>query len=262
MASSHSLQFSDLVPPTSALTKIVEQYPNDAAFWNLLGLLSEQQGLLSQAANSFSRSLRVLQQTAAAGSDLVKVRAVKANFGRVLCAQGLFKESIASLIDLEGLDVDTRLVLGIAYFFDRQLDKSMKEFETAFSSATDSGLRTEAVVLICQILWALGTPQHRALARQELFKQAQGNPEHLKTLLSLASLGLCEGDFGLMAAALGEVSKLTPDSLTAQDPQGWVPLVFSKFFLLQGNTLMASRFLLFFFLLLMIFISLLFIFWP
>ena len=78
------------------------------------------------------------------------------------------------------------------------------------------------------------------MAKQELFKLAEGNPEHLRALLSLVAVGLFEGDFGLLAASLGEISKLPPHLLASQDHEGLVPLMFSKFFFLQGNVSLAS----------------------
>ena len=149
MQSTEKPKFVDLVPPTSALIKVVERHPSDPSLLNLLGLLSEQQGLFNQASQAFSRALVILEKSP---SLLKESAAARANLGRVLCAQGHFQDAITCLSELSSPDVDSKLGLGIALFFDRQLEKSMKEFEQALTLITDtSDLRTQAVLLICQV---------------------------------------------------------------------------------------------------------------
>lgn len=120
-------------------------------------------------------------------SSLIKKLAyVQGNLGRVLCAINDFSGSISayntalSLIEQDNSNITTIckiysiLGAGLAYYFNKQLNDSLQMFEKALSETEQTNIgtdineiRKDVVVLLSQVLWALG---ERDLAKQELFR--------------------------------------------------------------------------------------------
>lgn len=232
----------DLVLLTYALLKCAEHNEKDLAALNLLGLVSELQGLYQQAANSFSKAINLLEQT----SNRKSLERVKINYARVLCAQSQFEDSIKCYNQIREQTIDCKLGLGISLFFGNQLEQSMKEFESAISLSSSANYlhyKNDAILLICQVLYALGTVEHRQLAKEELFKLAKSLSgqeseksvmSQIESLVKLSVIGIKEKDINLAAAALGDLSKINPVFLSRYDHSLVHPLLFSSFYSLQG----------------------------
>src|SRR5581483_2401452 len=183
--------------------KLAEQRPNDAASLNLLGLLYEWLNQPDKAADAFKSSILALEKTIQHdqqpnlvednhSSSIRKLAYVQGNLGRVLCAVHDFSGSISayntalSLIEQDNSSstaicrIYSILGAGLAYYFNNQLEDSLQMFETALDetdNAEQSSARTyinevrkDVVVLLSQVLWALGGVEHRNLAKDELFK--------------------------------------------------------------------------------------------
>ncbi len=189
-----------------------------------MGLFYEWLNQPDKAADAFSsatlaleRSIQRDQQQGLVDEDQVlnipsslirKLAYVQGNLGRVLCAIHDFPGSISaynrslSLIEQDNMaakfKIYTILGIGMAYYFNGQLQDSLQMFETALNETdnpeqTNGGtsideVRKDVVVLVSQVLWALGEDEHKNLAKEELFrwyiffflKKKFMNPEYLK----------------------------------------------------------------------------------
>jgi tetratricopeptide (TPR) repeat protein len=125
-----------------------------------------------------------------ASSSLIrKLAYVQGNLGRVLCAIHDFSGSISayntalSLIEQDNSNITTVckiysiLGAGMAYYFNNQLEDSLQMFEKALAETEQTNIGTDinevqkdVVVLLSQVLWALGGEEQRNLAKEELFK--------------------------------------------------------------------------------------------
>ncbi|RUP47706.1 hypothetical protein BC936DRAFT_145426 [Jimgerdemannia flammicorona] len=268
-----------LVSPAFALQKYTEQKPEDPTALNLLGLVLERLERYGRAAEAFASAVLSLEsqlEQGVATIELVKPRLAKvhANLARVLCASGDFAGSIASYTTSLEMTADgstdafriyCHLGAGIAYYFDGQLENSLQMFEIALSETDVEGdavgladVRKDVVVLLSQVLWALGTDEHRDLAKAELFRwfvlqksmlrgwtrvdilirilcrlSIAQNPTHLPAIFCLCVMGLLQDDATLATAALREML-IPADVADELDRDGNIGLLFSKFFQLQG----------------------------
>jgi superkiller protein 3 len=163
----HGYASSHVSVPLFALRKHLERQPKDTTAWNLYSLLLEWCELHDRALQANDAAL--------AGQDAstsVMQQALLENRGRLLCASHAFADAVGVLeqLDLSSHTAIGFVVRGIAYFFNRQLETSLEMFEHALAAAGEHEREHARVVLcVAQVLWALGTAEHRALAKQQLF---------------------------------------------------------------------------------------------
>ncbi|KAF9540547.1 Superkiller protein 3, partial [Lunasporangiospora selenospora] len=96
-------------------------------------------------------------------------------------------------------------------------------FETALAETEQvTGMeasRDDVVVLLSQVLWALGGEEQRSVAKEELFRCIAQSPTHLRAIFGLGAMGLVQNDETLATAALKEVLKFSRAELQALDPE-------------------------------------------
>ncbi|CAI2167287.1 18526_t:CDS:10 [Funneliformis geosporum] len=275
---SSKLHRSSLISPTFALLKLTEQRPDDAAALNLLGLFYEWLNQHDKAAEAFSNATLALErsiqrdqqqqglvdenQVSNIPSFLIrKLAYVQGNLGRVLCAVHDFTGSISaynralSLIEQDNttpsatatatFKIYTMLGVGLAYYFNNQLEDSLQMFEIALNETddaeqTDGGIginevRKDVVVLLSQVLWALGGVDHKKLAKEELFRCIAQNPNHLPAIFGLCAMGLLQDDETLASATLNEMIKLPIKVIDNLDKERDVDFLTSRYFLLRNS---------------------------
>ena len=169
---------------------------------NLLGLFYEWLNQPDKAADAFKSAILALEkliqrdqqespvdEDQASSSLIRKLAYVQGNLGRVLCAIHDFSGSISayntalSLIEQDNSNITTVckiysiLGAGMAYYFNNQLEDSLQMFEKALAETEQTNIGTDinevqkdVVVLLSQVLWALGGEEQRNLAKEELFK--------------------------------------------------------------------------------------------
>ncbi|CAG8506210.1 7556_t:CDS:10 [Funneliformis mosseae] len=271
---SSKLHRSSLISPTFALLKLTEQRPDDAAAMNLLGIFYEWLNQPDKAAEAFSNATLALerliqreqQRQGLADEDQVsnipnylinKLAYVQGNLGRVLCANHDFSGSISaynrtlSLIEQGNLTsaatfkIYTILGVGLSYYFNNQLEDSLQMFEIALNETDDAEqigggigineVRKDVVVLLSQVLWALGGVDHKKLAKEELFRCIAQNPNHLPAIFGLCAMGLLQDDETLASATLNEMIKLPIKVIDNLDRERDVDFLLSRYFLLRNS---------------------------
>jgi tetratricopeptide (TPR) repeat protein len=160
--------FSDCFLP---LYKFNEISPNDPCTWNLQGLVLERDGQYERAVDAFSQSVSLLQ-TSNLQEEQDMLVPVHSNMARCLLASGRYQEAIVSFGMTSQEDCYTHMGLGTAYFFDGQLESSLKHFELALNMVSGESTTSacDVTIMVGQVLYALGTPSHLQLAKAQFFE--------------------------------------------------------------------------------------------
>ncbi|KAJ2706466.1 Superkiller protein 3 [Coemansia sp. IMI 203386] len=179
---------------------------------HILGLLLEQNSEWEAAAEAYAC------HSAKASSSLRQWVAL-AHLARAQCGAGQFEQSVESydlLQRLEQPDDPLRIffcTLGhsLALFFAQRLEESLAHFELALEQAEAAPRqRAFVAVMLAQVLWALGSDEHRQLARQhliEVMSQSESQLSVLSGLTTLFAIGLLQGDADLISATYPELCK-------------------------------------------------------
>ncbi|KAI9139041.1 hypothetical protein BKA69DRAFT_1088124 [Paraphysoderma sedebokerense] len=242
-----------------ALRKFVEQSPSSASGHNLLGLLLERQRQYSESVLHFRESLSILQsnlrKTPESSSEynviVKRISIVHNNLARVLCSLYEFPKSIKSYRAVAHPNIYTYLGTGLSYYFNNELESSLKEFEKALSMVQEfeetdeksKNVKNDVSLLLCQVLYALGSPQHIDLAKHQLLECVARTPNYLPALFGLCALGLVIDDGNLALAALRELLSVPADILGENDVDGDAEYLLSRFVLLQSDFDSCKRFL-------------------
>ncbi|ORX98234.1 TPR-like protein [Basidiobolus meristosporus CBS 931.73] len=241
-----------------ALQKYTEQCNTDPSAYNLLGLLLERQQRYEQAALAFDKSYHILKSihdSKTTSQDLPtlnnQISIALTNKARVLCPLGLFEESTLCYLTAQTIDHSNKnrtvynyIGLGIAYYFNGQLEDSLKSFEVALVEAQDDPeLAQDVTLFLSHVLWALGTEQHQLLAKDLLFKCHEEHPQFMPVLYSLCAMGLVQGDGQLSEAALNEMVKCDIETDDKQEALSNIEFLFSRAAYLQGDLTKARQFL-------------------
>ncbi|KAI7831610.1 hypothetical protein BC939DRAFT_144395 [Gamsiella multidivaricata] len=226
-----------LVTPAFALSKYLEQRPRDAAGWNLLGLMRERFLQHEGAAECFLTAIRILNEEE--GHEIIddgsrrRRMMLHHNLARaLLCMQDYTGavEAYEISLELEGQEVTPNEVrtckhlgAGLALYYAGDLERSLGMFEIALAETEQvEGMeksRDDVVVLLSQVLWALGGEEQRAVAKEELFRCIAQSPTHLPAIFGLGAMGLVQDDETLATAALKEILKFSRQELAEMDPE-------------------------------------------
>ncbi|KAJ3035493.1 Tetratricopeptide repeat protein 37 [Rhizophlyctis rosea] len=231
------------------LLKFVERRRDDPAALNLLGLVLERQGQFPRAVEAFDGAMAALTRSTKVNHEQVsQLRKVLENRARALCAAGQYTESAATyarMAELGGSDALALVGSGIALYFDGRLQESLLSFEGALQAvggqAGQSYLQQDVMLLLSQVLYALGSDQHVDLAKQQLFQCIATDPQYVKALVGLCALGLVRDDGTLAQSAAAELVKVTSSEVDDMDAD--VDWILSRLFLAQGNLKTARGFL-------------------
>ncbi|KAJ2745035.1 Superkiller protein 3 [Coemansia sp. BCRC 34301] len=233
IGSKQALSFSEqsrLVLGIYAARRYVAQAEGDSigAGTHLLGMLLEQNCEYESAAEAYLTSYT--QSVASGSTSAMRQWIALAHLARAQCGAHQFSKAIEAYslaADLLSAGVHTQLLavqsgavqlfyftLGhsIALFFAQRLEESLGMFEQALAQSEDvPELRPYVAVMLAQVLWALSTDEHRALARQHLLEvMSEQSIAFLPGLLTLFAIGLLQGDVDLISATY-------PELLRAQD---------------------------------------------
>lgn len=157
------------------MIKCIELNFREPAIYNLLGLILERLGKIDESIASFSNAIELIANNEFSNQILCAYE----NKARVLCCAKRFKESIECYeLIIKHITNDPFIFAGygMALFFDTRLMDSLISFEKALmlcnrleSSNTDTNT-TDITLMLSKVLFALGTPDHLKLARQQLLQ--------------------------------------------------------------------------------------------
>jgi tetratricopeptide (TPR) repeat protein len=144
--------------------KGAEYFPSQPASLTFLGCIHEWDKDYEKANDAFDRALEVSIE-----SD-VRMMALL-NKGRALCSVGEFEKSLViyqEYLDAGGEPTASVLAtMGIVCYFLGELEKSLNLFQSCLEQ-NQQGTFSLAGRFVAQVLYALGTNDHKALARQQV----------------------------------------------------------------------------------------------
>ncbi|KAI1317452.1 Superkiller protein 3 [Mortierella claussenii] len=246
-----------LVTPAFALAKYLEHRPRDVAGWNLLGLIRERFLQQEGAAECFLTAIRILDeevretdQDPATQHYTRRKMMLHHNLARALLSMQDYAGSVEAYelsIALEGPDAAANAVrtckhlgAGLALYYLGELQRSLAMFEAALVETEQvTGMeksRDEVVVLLSQVLWALGGEEQRGAAKEELFRCISQSPTHLPAIFGLGAMGLVQDDETLATAALKEILKFSRQELLDMDPEMRADLMISQYYALLSES--------------------------
>jgi superkiller protein 3 len=181
------------LPAFFTLSRYCQQRSNDATALHLLSLVCERLGQHAYGADLAERSIAILETAYEEAEDPeVEMRYTIANctLGRLRLSLGQFEGAGTSFESAHGLladkelqsrqiivlGVQVHLGLGLANFFLGDLEASLRFLEEGLQIASPSdnygngSLRTHLVILLAQVLWAIGTEGAKEGAKSRLLE--------------------------------------------------------------------------------------------
>ncbi|KAF9106846.1 Superkiller protein 3 [Mortierella sp. AM989] len=242
-----------LVTPAFALSKYLEQRPRDVAAWNLLGLIRERFLQQEGAAECFLTAIRILHEEGGdeAGNEFRRRKMMlHHNLARASLSMQDYARAVEAYeisLELEGPDAKPNTIrtckhlgAGLALYYAGELERSLAMFEIALGETEQvEGMeksRDDVVVLLSQVLWALGGDEQRAAAKEELFRCIAQSPTHLPAIFGLGAMGLVQNDETLATAALKEILKFSRQELGDMDPELRSDRIISQYYSLLSES--------------------------
>ncbi|KAJ1725632.1 Superkiller protein 3, partial [Coemansia erecta] len=153
-------------------------------------------------------------------ADATAAARALAGRARALCAAARFADAVAAYeaAEARGWSPDAPLgcvARGTALFFADRLEPALQQFEQALALLPASGeedhtaLRAAVGLRLAQVLWALGTGEHRALARDHLAEVSAAS-QYAPALCALVAMAALLADGDLLAAAYPRLTALRP----------------------------------------------------
>jgi len=177
-----------LLPAFFLLNRYSLRLPNDTSGLHLLSLVCERLGHLSFGAEVVTRAIGILESAYEDTEDPEverKYTIANITLGRLKLSQGaysdsvvLFESALGLLADKDteenstrALKVQAHLGLGLAHFFQGNLEGALSFLEDGFACADeDLLLRGHITIVLAQTLWAIGTEEAQETAKSRLLE--------------------------------------------------------------------------------------------
>ncbi|KAJ3028113.1 UNVERIFIED_CONTAM: Tetratricopeptide repeat protein 37 [Siphonaria sp. JEL0065] len=240
---------SVLAAPVFSMIKFCEVCVNDVAGFTLLGLLREKQGGFEEAVKAFGKALEICRALPAGMKAGESLSECLVNYARALCSAGLYSDAVQVYDEFfqntDG-DVLARVGFGLALFFEVRLEESLASFQEALNMLARMEfpnvlLQNKVGVLLSQVLYALGSEVHLALAKDQLMECIHRGTGFPQALISLLALGIVTQNDALAQGAAADLIKEKPESLVGLESDR--NSVLSRYFLLQGGSKLSRGFL-------------------
>ncbi|KAL4253450.1 hypothetical protein ABKN59_002079 [Abortiporus biennis] len=239
-------------PAFFVLDRFVRLHPQNYSALHLFALACETIGHLELGIDLLGRTIALLEAAYEESENPVVERQFSIahiNLARLSLAAGEYEAALESYQQALGLlpeeltDSSTRVLVaqshfgsGIASFKLGMLQEAIVSLETALRSAgDDSILRGHTVILLAQVLWAVGTDEGRESAKDQLLQSIQTDPDNLLAINTLAGMGILTEDDSLIDAALSEILSLPLPGRRERDPAGEVGHLLVLHHLSQGD---------------------------
>ncbi|KAJ1835332.1 hypothetical protein LPJ63_001220 [Coemansia sp. RSA 2711] len=234
---SHSEQNRLLLAIYAARRYVARADDSQGVGHHVLGMLLEQNGEYEAAADTYARAL----DRVSASDERLWI--AWASLARAQCSAQQYSDAVSSYARAaELLDVcepSRRQLLGftlghsLALFFAGELEDSLHMFERTLSQTEGEAEQPAVSLMLAQVLWALGTDEHRALARQHLV-DAMSESAYTPGLSALFAMGLLTDDADLVTAAHAELR-------SADDPTYSCARLESYLAILRGDPVAGRR---------------------
>ncbi|KAI0165148.1 tetratricopeptide [Hypoxylon sp. FL1284] len=129
--------------------------------------------------------------------------------------------------------LSAHLTVGLAEYFSKNVDAALSNFEVALEESKGN---PDAVCLLAQVLWAIGTDEARERARTVLFGVIEEDSSHVQSVLLLGIIALLDGDEESLDAVVSELQTLRTSDKVTDAEQSRISEVFRAVALLSENS--------------------------
>jgi superkiller protein 3 len=202
---------SVLVQPLLALNQIRSMAPDDLMYQHLLTLFLERINNVPLAVETLSGICTVVEadyEITESPASLSKFALAKADLARSHLAAGSYSDAIESAetaLQLSAEDasneltaearqkcrLSAHLTVGLAHYYDNDAQAALEYFQSALE---ESNGNPDAVCLLAQVHWAIGTKDSRAKAQDYLFECVESHPSHVQSILLLGIIAVFDKD--------------------------------------------------------------------
>lgn len=177
----------DLLPVFYALQRYCEQRPNDAAGLHLYGLVCECLHMLDRAVILITQTISILESAYEESEDAAIERQfiiAHANMGRLHLSLHDYASASESFESAFGLLPETdedeessalrsriHYGMGLASFKSGAMQEGLDSLELAAqASDEEAGFKAQVMVVLAQVMWAIGTYEFKETAKNHLLE--------------------------------------------------------------------------------------------
>ncbi|KAI0381447.1 tetratricopeptide [Hypomontagnella monticulosa] len=232
LTSPPNLGVTSLIQPLFALTQLRRLSPQDLAYQHLSTLYQERTNDSSRAIDTLEKACEQLEanyEATESADSLARFSLAKTDLARSYLAAGNYAAAVecgemalqlSSDESAKELTAEQRrkarlsahLTVGLAEYFSKNIDAAVSYFEAALD---ESNGNPDAVCVLAQMLWAIGTDEARERARTVLFEVIEEDPSHVQSVLLLGVVALLDEDEESLDAVVSELQTLrTSDKVT------------------------------------------------
>jgi superkiller protein 3 len=226
---------TDLVQPLFALNQLHSMVPTDLMYHHLSTLFLERiddVGLAVECLSSICTTVEADYEVTESSASLSRFALGKADLARTQLAAGLYDDAIESgetALQLSAEDagnelsaearqkcrLSAHLTVGLAQYYCDNPEAALEYFQPALE---ESNGNPYAVCILSQVLWAQGSADSLAKARDQLFDSVENHPEHVESVLLLGVIALIDKDSESLEAVTSSLQDLrATHTLTEQE---------------------------------------------
>ncbi|KAF4556346.1 Tetratricopeptide repeat-containing protein 3 [Elsinoe fawcettii] len=219
-----SPSLTSLIQPLFALHQLHSQFPSSLIFQHLSALLSERVGSYSSAISTLTSLTTHLEQAyeeTESPLTLLHFAHATSDLSRLLLATHSFPSAIeraetalslttdltspSPSISVPKIRLSSHLVLGLAHFYQQNLDESIPAFRNALEESESD---PAVICLLSRVLWAHAGANERDVAREQLLGLVEREPEYVDAWILLAAMAGTEGDVDAVEAVREDLERL------------------------------------------------------
>lgn len=227
------LNVTALIQPIFALGQLRGLKPQNLAYGHLCALFQER-------IQDNQTSVHILEEICAkleadyevteSASSLKRFALGKTDLARAYLAVGRFDDAVDcgdmalqlssddAANELTGPErrkarLSAHLTVGLAHYYRQDVGEAVAYFDAALD---ESDHNPDAVCVLAQVLWAVGTEDARERARAVLFGVVEKQPDHVRSVVLLGVIAMLDEDEESLEAVLAELEGLrTNDKVSA-----------------------------------------------
>jgi superkiller protein 3 len=185
--------------------------PSDHVYQHLSALFSERIQNISSAMDtldSICAKVEADYEIAESPASLSRFSLAKADLARLQLLAGSYSEAVDSgetALQLSAEDagnelstearrrcrLSAHLTVGLAHYYLNNPQAALQFFQPALE---ESNGNPDAVCLLAQVLWAVGSEDSRSKAQEYLFESVESHPDHVQSVLLLGVIALLGAD--------------------------------------------------------------------
>lgn len=163
---------------------------------------------------------------------LLDLGIAKSQLARVLLGNGQFDDAVdhaqftidllseeEANLEVEKAMLSSRIVIGLAFFFNQQYQEALEEFQIILD---EHSLSHKAITLIAQVLYAMDSPESKQAAVDHLFSFIEENGSSLLVVMTLGAISLADDYSSYFEAIKEELEGLSLVDLI-EDSRNAVP---------------------------------------